>query len=357
MNAHDFRAQLFDKAGAVPAAAVRQASQEFEAIGRLNPWDVPDCLERAGSIAGAQPKLGVRRVRPGRARVTAAGLTDMIQLRVKEIRRAVFAADNPPFPEESAAVAWIEATAAAQPEATKTARRKTQRLEREIYRLLEQHARLRPDIVVGFEREVHGLLAYRKPGDAWVHHVVIRDPDGPVARLHAACVELAAATGFWPSDLAAHVLSGAPLRLPAVQVREHDKLARFEAGWIRRTWVTIELHANDVTFTEFRELFRDIRGKLQLGRRKAITDDDERFLSLVRRHGGPPPRTPNSRPFWERVRQDWNRHAEPGQKHHDYRSSALRYRRLKARAQDAMLGAAARHDIPQPGESARPRVP
>lgn len=165
---------------------------------------------------------------------------------------------------------------------------------------------------------------------AWDSYILLNGEAPPLALLEFETREMARATGFSQVDLATYVLAGLPPLLPAGRIYGHSLSKSFSTcGSIHRRYVVVELYSADVSYLDFRELFRKVRGGLGATKKKPFSGDDQRFLGLVERLGGPPPGK-GKKAFWEKVRQAFKR--QGNRKHYtNWRAPKARYHSLQER--------------------------
>jgi hypothetical protein len=144
--------------------------------------------------------------------------------------------------------------------------------------------------------------------------------------------ELAHLTGCVQVDLVAHVLADTPLHRPAYRMSSHSSILR---GRERYRHVVIEVRA-PMTYAQDRACQRQIRQLFDRQKMKALTQDDQEFLTMIdaaiQAHNGqlPQGRGSGAAAFWDRVAQQWN--TRRGQRvYRDWNGPKRRYTRLQAR--------------------------
>jgi hypothetical protein len=132
--------------------------------------------------------------------------------------------------------------------------------------------------------------------------------DASVCPLQRYIRQLARASGFSPPDVAAYVLADIPPILDAATISvEHLTVpVPFGGEAIQRSQVTLTVHARDLSYDEYRALFRQVRQELNLVQAHGLTDDDSALLQLVESLGSPPTGR-GSGPYWVGVQRAWNR--------------------------------------------------
>ena len=98
-------------------------------------------------------------------------------------------------------------------------------------------------------------------------------------------------TGFSQLDLLLYILTGQKPILPDVRVVERGAYAQpIEAEWFSYPSVIHEFFSRDLTFLDHREVYRQSRAKLNRSTQKPLSEEDQRFLDIIKQHGPMPPR-------------------------------------------------------------------
>jgi hypothetical protein len=288
--------------------SLRYAAQQFVNEGRTDDVHLEHCVRLAemleGYAAAERPASRPAQVwdvglTPG-ALLSSRLLLSKIQPQVEEVRRALFGSTKPPFVTYAEAVTWLEERAQApavpdgngQPEADRA---------REVVGHIRALHRLLPGGDVVLQRR---FIPYARPGEAWEHAIPIRE-EGTLAQLEAESSRLAQATGFSQAAVLAYVLADLRPVRPLARVRsEVNEFSPLTGEPIKRAQVTVTFLARDMTHTQLRDLYREIRQHLSMVKVKSISEKDRQLLALVEQHGGEPPHGKTA--FWEWVRHEWN---------------------------------------------------
>ena len=301
-------------------------SQSFVADGRCSPRDVAPCLTLTARLQAAgleAPQEPVARhaletraaARPTpEMRLRSARLRHQVAAWVEAVRAALFGPATPPFPSLAEAVAWLE------------------REVRGLYEGIEPRALALYAPVWGQalgappagdpgsgepSQRLAALLEAVRAGTIMV--VAPADPREPpdqlwdtitrglVFQLQRQARAIARATGFPEPDVAAYLLAGIQPELSPATIAIEEMVVPLPVGGgeIRRSQVTMVLHARDLSFDKHRELFRQQRHALNLVQARGLTAEDVEFLELVEAQG-PPPVGRGAGPYWAGVQREWN---------------------------------------------------
>jgi hypothetical protein len=248
-------------------------------------------------------------------RLRSAHLRDQIKASVHAVRCGLFGQPSAPFASLPDAIEWMEGEVRQLYEGIAP-------WARALYQPLWDRA-LEPSPLVGEPGEpessqrLAGLLDAMQAGV--IGSIAPADPSGrhdetgrgvvdpPACRLQRYVRQLARASGFSPPAVAAYLLADVlPILDAATIAVEHLTVPVPFGGEIHRSQVTLTVHARDLSYDEHRDLFRQVRQELQLVRAHGLTDEDIELLQLVDSLGVPPVGR-GSGPYWQGVRQAWNR--------------------------------------------------
>lgn len=342
MNERDFRAQVKMRTppGLSPEA-VEVALQVFTRGGWTESYHMRGCMETAGLIAAELSKAKqaqettprpLFRVTPGLL-LTSRQLAAAITPWVKQVRTDLFGRPELPFRSYAKAVAWIENAASEQDYPSSDERQQARAMLEKMNRELKAVGRILRSEVQG-PTPVVRTVPYAKPGSETTHHVPVVFGSG-LARLEAACRDMADATGFSQLNIIEHVLAGVPLLLPVarLQVRPQWRyhLPVPPDGMLSRLSATVEfLSPRDVTADQLKWLARQLRKMLGVTRAKRMSDHHHRLLSLVAQLGGPP--KSNKIEWWEQFKDEWNKRLPRGASRYvTWRGPEMAYQRLQTR--------------------------
>jgi hypothetical protein len=358
MDVRDFRENVFSR---MPPGVSRQLLDmvigAFVATGQHEQRDISTCIQLVGILqrdglelpedkVRQQPVRTSRSTRPTpEMRLRSAQLTHQIDASVQAVRRTLFGQPSAPFASLSEAIGWIEGEVRHLNEGIAA-------WGRALYQPLWDQA-LEPSTLAGepgtpeTSQRVDVLLeAVRAGMIGWVAPAEQHAPQGegsrgvldaPVCRLQRYVRQLARASGFSAPDVAAYLLADIPPTLDAATISvEHLTVPiPFGGGEIQRSQVTLTVHARDLSYDEYRDLFRQVRQELHLVRAKGVTDEDIEFLRLVDSLGIPPTGR-GSGPYWTRVQRAWKRH-HPEKRCETLNGPRIRYGRLQKKLKDLGL--------------------
>jgi hypothetical protein len=273
MNAPEFRRWgMAQERPGLSKASLSFAADFFVSQHRLTEGDVRSCIELAGRYEAAYPSI------PGDP---AAGTTSAVPISLG----AVIASDR-----------WAD-----------DLRPSIEKLRREIF------GSPRPPFKTS--EEARTALTGTHQG-AMVEH---------------AAKELAGATGFSQSAMAAYLVVGIPPFVSSAEIRVQDFTGFLPAGGtFQRRQATIEVNWGELPAQQVKDIRREVRKIMNLEKVKRLTEDDQRLLELVKRLGGEP--VDGKTAFWERVRQERNS-AVGARQYTTWRGPEMRYRRLQQKLQ------------------------
>ena len=293
----------------VPVGAVRDAVAAFVRERRMQRWQVAECVTRAWrAIRSDHPTESATTLRSVRAstpesQVQTAMLRQLLRPWVHDVRRAVFGRTGRPFPSVRSAVRWLEASAARPTVATRT------RLKPRYDRLLAQ---VRPvvaalECLTGTEwrlQETVVMLSYYRPRQTAVSHIGVAR-GSPLVAVKQAAGGIARVSGLTEAAVVSWILTGrAPVLTPArMSTRMHSHALPDGTAIVRRD-ATIEVNVRDLSYREFRGLYRALRATLEVTRVKGLTRRDVALKGAVDRRGGLPHPHPWSMGFWRSVADD-----------------------------------------------------
>jgi hypothetical protein len=318
-----------------PDNLVRAFINMFERAGRTNEDAVTDCVRGIKDVAVSWPEplpSTARREFPSIILESEQALL-AIQPWIENVRASIFQTRKKPFRSYKKAVEWIVMTAEAQPRPTAEEILQAMQLRRKIIQKCEVLADL---LKGGFKFDTPlMLLSYPSVsitnGSRWVERVPITK-GSPLSLLHIETARMEKATGFQQAVLVEHVLTGVPVVFPParIYITPHSyRLPGPEANWLNRTDASFHFPSpKNLDSRYLQHLFRCLRSKLGLTRKKRLNNKDKQLVNLIKRLGGEPQ---NGRTvFWERLRKTWNKRyrSDP---YGTWRGLQIRYRRIRTK--------------------------
>ncbi len=306
------------------------AVEHYVKISRGDREHAVDCAALARRIAvshkedeaGQEPTAGLL--------LASDQLLEVIRPEVERLRTNLFGMRTAPFKSLDRAARWIEEAAVRQPVPSARGLMRARHLEGEILpRIRQLKAALHTEVLFEYRKLE---LEYIKPGTEWLRRVKV-SPGSPLARLTSATHALAERTGLRGAGVLAFILAGIPPLLPAARIIRHQVFPGQRAdGDLPRSWVTIDLYARDLSFTQLRGIYGQVRDSLGVMGSKRIGVRHHVLAEIVRKFGGEPQRG-NRRwgavtAFWERVREAVNRKC-PTEAFGSWRATERAYRRLR----------------------------
>ncbi len=326
-DAERFRLDVFDAVPEdVPVGAVHQAIDEFARQGKLRTWQVVACVARAGELTELQGPTN-KDARPviastPESQVQTARWHTLLRPWVLEVRRALFRRAGRPFESATAAARWIEASTNHMTPAKRT--RLKPRYDRLMARIQPELEALR--VLTGSEyllREVAVTLLYQKPRCKVVARVRVAR-GSPLMTLKQAANGMAHASGFAEDAIVSWILFGqAPALEPArLTTRMYGSTLPDGTPVVRRE-ASVELHVRDLSYQEFRRIYRALRTGWEVTRVKGLTRRDVTLKAAVDRRGGLLRKQPWSRAFWQPVADDLG--------YQSHQAALMAYRRLRTK--------------------------
>ena len=327
-NMPDFYKYVTECATRVPRWAINAAVEEYV----RRKWDNREKTEECASLAKRialnheEGNKGAALAPTPTLVLDSDKLIQAVQPSIEQARRDIFGQSTPPFSSLEDAAKWIELSAEQQYKPSQRNRQRADRLTREI---TERCCQLRG--LLGIEPSFSlntPSLDYAKPGNQWVHRVPVV-AHSPLAKLESVVSDLAKSTGFSRAAVTSLILVGLPPVLPLARICFHNQYPGRQSPLdIRRHWVTMELYARDITYKQFRRIYREVGQPLKVTRTKPITTDHLELLRFVDSMGGEPSNRGGKRAFWERVQKAWNRKSRK-KMYKTWRGLEMRYRRLQ----------------------------
>jgi hypothetical protein len=245
----------------------------------------------------------------------------------RSVRERCFGCAAPPFRQWDEAVEWIESEVERNREAWVQSSASKVDAEADIRRLAD---------LAGLEVKAEPRwLRYYKPGNEYTQ-LASAFPGTTIDELAQETNRVSEQTSFHPVVLTAFVLCGAAPAISRVRVTEVSKTCRVPGDRIPSRWVNVRFHAADVTDTELRGLYNDVRTFFGAKGSQRITWYEANFLSLVDDMGGPP--ASEKTRFWEDVLRRYKAtRAATASPLNSWRAARNKYERLASRADISAL--------------------
>jgi hypothetical protein len=142
--------------------------------------------------------------------------------------------------------------------------------------------------------------------------------------LDRAAEQMADVTGFSRPPIITYILTGKPPALTPFAVS--CRAIWHESTGIFRRQPTIACYARDITYSDHRGIFKQIRKALNVTKKKVISEEDQQFQALVRRRGEPP-KGRGTKTYWAEFCMEWNSQ-EGVTKYLDGNGPRVRYQRI-----------------------------
>lgn len=146
------------------------------------------------------------------------------------------------------------------------------------------------------------FLKYGRPGDGHVKSVGVY-PGAFLDRLARETNRVSEKTAFQPEVLTAFVLTGHTPKITRVRGAEVRELCDVPGDRIQSRWITLRFNAADVSYSEVRKLYNDVRRFFDAADANLLKWEEAEFLLLVDSMGRPPKN--DITPFWEEVLRRW----------------------------------------------------
>ncbi len=286
--------------------ATRYYTEELKKSGIFGYEDLATCIRLAGWLTRAAGGGASREIdrtwdemRWSTDRlVMSEQMLDLIKSEVCAVRRKIFGSPDPPFTDYEEATLWLEREGK-KSSAIRTGKRAYDCAYRDwITKGREFQKHTRSIVRCGLERRT---ITYVNPGDKWTRVLPV-DRGTPLATFETLLRRATEYTGFSQPELVIHVLT--PL---------HPTLPRWRLGQRLKAMsvlqpiglITIDILAQNVTWKDFRDIYRRTNELLRRNKATLIDETDEILYGVVRRLGGVPPH--GKMAFWEVVRKKCRR--------------------------------------------------
>jgi hypothetical protein len=263
--------------------------------------------------------------------ITSELLVRKLQPWVESTRKELFDCSEPPFASDVEAVAWIENAANQACQLSSSKRQELYEIKCEIDAKNHEYLAYTGWDLLSEKKD--RIVAYERPEGKGLKFIRLAQPDphaeypaawSPLLTLDRTTERMTEVTGFLRPSLISYILTGKSPRLEPYTVSVHT-IFHDLTGVLRRQ-LTLDCYIRDITYSDCRDIFRQIRKALNVTKKKAISDENQRFLDMIKWLGKPPQRN-GATAYWEKFCLEWNRQRGMRQ-YGDANAPRMRYRRL-----------------------------
>jgi hypothetical protein len=333
MDARAFAASVArSKPPVVSDQSLRQAIEHYVSVGRTQQSDVSPCITLAGQVEAnlahirKNPEMADRHPLPLTVGLTVRSedLIRHLTPTVKKVRQELFGGPCAPFSSYEETSAWIEQMGQRQdytvayettPQGLYSQKlvvnnpqfhQQRMVIVDQIQNLYRQYTALTGETVPGFkpnERRLYYLRPYPS-GGLWEESFPACT-GSPLARLADISQEMAEATGFYPPSIVMLILMNKkPLLLQGTVTIDQQPHKQFGT---ERVQVTVVINTPDMTEARWLDIHQSIRQAWRVENTRPIDAHNHKLHSIVAEYGGVPTGHGSKKPFWEKLRQEWNR--------------------------------------------------